>query len=56
MFRVLLTLPVFAVAAPAVSPHVLLSAAHVVVDAMLVVTPAMFIAGAGFQLLRRTEA
>ena len=56
MFRLLLTLPVFAIAVPALSPHLLLSAAHVVVDAMLVVTPAMFVAGAGLQLLRRSEA
>ena len=55
MFKVLLTLPLVAVAVPVLSPDVLLQAARSVVDAMVVVTPAMFVAGAGLQLLRRAE-
>jgi hypothetical protein len=55
MFKVLLTLPLFAVAVPALSPDILLEAARGVVDAMLVITPAMFVAGTGLQLLRRSD-
>lgn len=54
MFKVLLTLPLVAVAVPLLSPDVLLETAHGVADALFVLTPPLFLAGTGLQLLRRS--
>ena len=56
MFKVLLSLPLLAVAVPALSPDILLDASHGVADALFVLTPPLFVAGAGFQMLRRSAS
>lgn len=53
MFRTLLVLPLSAVAVTMLTPDALLVAGHEVVNALLVLTPPIFVAGAGLQLLRR---
>jgi hypothetical protein len=54
MFKTLITLPLAAIAVTSFAPLSVLQAGHGVVDALLVLTPPMFVAGAGLQLLRRS--
>ncbi|MEZ5396808.1 MAG: hypothetical protein R2724_29045 [Bryobacterales bacterium] len=54
MLKILLTLPLVAVAAPALAPDLFLETAHTVVNALAVLTPPMFVLGTGLQLFRRS--